>query len=288
MTGARLGLLTALAMVAFAANSLLNRAALLDEGADPAAFAAVRLVAGAVALWALVAWRGGIWWPDIRGGVATAAMLALYAVGFSFAYVSIEAGAGALLLFGGVQLTILLAALLAGERPTPLRWAGLGLALAGLVLLCWPAGDVALPPAGIAAMLAAAVGWGIYTLIGRGAADPLRDTAGAFVLAMPLGLGVWALAGGGIDGSGILLAVISGAVTSGLGYAIWYAALPGMSRSAAGLVQLTVPVIAATAGALFLAEIITGRILGAAILVLGGVALGLWAGDQRTSGSSGS
>ncbi|MXQ08538.1 EamA family transporter [Alphaproteobacteria bacterium GH1-50] len=284
----RLVLLTALTMVAFAANSLLNRAALLDDATSPAAFAAVRVLAGAVMLAALVILRGGV--PPIRakGRVLETAALALYLIGFSFAYVSLDAGLGALILFGGVQLTMFAAAVLSRDHVPVLRWLGAAMALGGLAWLVWP-GDVTAPAfVPVAMMAAAAFGWGIYSLAGRGAKDAMGETAANFMCAVPVVFLVWAMAGGGIGGQGIVLAVVSGAVTSGLGYALWYTVLPGLDRSVAALAQLTVPVIAVAGGVLFLGEGLTARLVLSSAIILGGVALGVLASSQRRIGSSGS
>ena len=252
----RLFLLTALTMLAFAANSILNRMALEDGTTGPAAFAAIRLVAGALCLWALVAWRGGgmrpLWQP---GGAAS---LALYVLGFSFAYVSLPAGVGALIL---------------RETVPARRWAGAALAFGGLVWLLWPAGGAAPDPWGAALMAAAALGWGIYSLLGRGATDPMGATAGNFVFAAPLGLIVLAVLPDTATAQGAVLAVLSGAVTSGCGYALWYAVLPRLGSTRAAVAQLCVPVIAAAGGLLLLGEGVSLRFAMASALVLGGVLL---------------
>jgi drug/metabolite transporter (DMT)-like permease len=202
-----------------------------------------------------------------------------------------DAGLGALILFGGVQVTMFAGALALGERPPARRWVGAGLALAGLGWLVWPGGAVAAPVWAVGAMAAAAAGWGVYSLIGRGSADPLGDTGAAFVWAtVACFLAVLVQTGGATVNDatalGLALAVVSGAVTSGLGYALWYAVLPRIGASVAGLVQLSVPVIAALGGVVFLAEAPSLRMLAAGALVLGGIAWGLW--PQRTRGSSAS
>ena len=287
----RLAALTALVMVAFAANSVLNRAAVAAGEIGALDFALVRAVAGAAVLVLLIRLRHGavpVLQPKrILGG----AMLTTYLVGFSVAYQAIDAGLGALILFGGVQVTMFAGALMLGERPPARRWAGAGLALTGLAWLVWPAGEAAAPVWAVAAMGAAAVGWGVYSLIGRGSADPLGDTGAAFVWATVVGFVAVLVQTGGatVNGAslmGLVLAVTSGAVTSGLGYALWYAVLPRIGASVAGLVQLSVPVIAALGGVVLLAEAPTWRMIGAGALVIGGIAWGLW--PQRTRGSSGS
>lgn len=283
---ARLFLLTALTMTAFAANSLLNRAALIDGTTGPAAFGAIRLVSGALCLALLVAIRQGLPSLASRKRLVGATSLATYVVGFSFAYVALDAGVGALVLFGTVQLTMFTGAIVSGERPFMLRWAGSGLALLGLAWLVWPGMSDA-PPIGAALLMAAAgLGWGIYSLAGRGATDPLGDTAANFICAAPLALLVWLILPDGMTGVGALLAVLSGAVTSGLGYALWYSLLPRLAATIAALVQLTVPVIAVAGGVALLAEPLTLRLVLASAVILGGVALGIL--GQRRMGSSGS
>lgn len=281
-SAARLFLLTAITMVAFASNSLLNRAALADGQAGPAAFAALRVLSGALCLAALAIWRSGLPAMATRARVVGTASLTVYMLGFSFAYIALDAGSGALILFGGVQITMFGGALIMGERPAPARWVGSIVALAGLAWLLSP-GEVTPPPLGAASlMLAAAVGWGVYSLVGRGARDPLAETAGNFLCAAPIALIFWAIATDGITTSGAVLAVVSGAITSGLGYALWYAVLPRLDASVAALAQLTAPVIAIAGGALFLAEVPEIRLILASVVVLGGVAFGVIAGRKRT------
>lgn len=286
----RLALLTALVMTAFAANSILNRMAVGQGLIGALDFAVLRAVAGAAALAALVALQRKPLPLLSRRRVPGALGLALYLIGFSVAYVSIDAGIGALILFGGVQVTMFAGAVLAREALPARRWAGAALALSGLAWLVWPAGAVALPPGATAAMLLAALGWGVYSLVGRRATDPLAETGANFLLAVPLcALAFLFLPGAAPDWTarGIALAVLSGAVTSGLGYALWYAVLPRLQASTSGLVQLSVPVIAMLGGVLILGEVLTLRSLGAGLLTLGGIAYGLGA-FQRTRGSSGS
>lgn len=270
-------LLTSVALVAFAANSILCRMALGGARMDPAGFTAVRLGSGAATLWLLLAVRsGGL--PRLEGHWASAAALFTYAGAFSLAYVSLDAGTGALILFGAVQLTMLLAGLRAGERPRPAEWLGLGLALAGLVVLVRP-GISAPAPVGAALMAAAGIAWGVYSLRGRGSREPLRNTAGNFLMAAPVAVLLVPFAGGAGDwtASGVALAVASGALASGVGYAVWYAALPALTATRAALVQLLVPVLAAAGGVALLSEAIPLRLPVAAALVLGGVALAVTA-----------
>ncbi len=275
----RLFLLISLTMLAFAGNSVLNRMAVAAGDAGPSSFAALRLVAGAVMLLVLLGLRdGGRLHPITRPGGALA--LALYVVGFSLAYRWLDAGLGALVLFGVVQLVMFAGALARAEPVPPLRYAGAVVALAGLAVLVWPQGAAAPALPGVALMAAAGLGWGLYSLRGRWVRDPLADTAWNFALAVPAGLLLLALYPDGMNARGAVLAILSGAVTSGLGYALWYRVLPQIAASTAALAQLTVPVIAQAGGAALLAEPLTGRFALAAALVLGGVALGLRAGRK--------
>lgn len=278
----RLALLTALVMTAFAANSLLNRAALTGEGTDALTIAAIRLASGAAALSALVlATRGANAFRAAAGVIGPLSLLA-YMLGFSLAYRTLDAGLGALILFGTVQLTMFGGGLIAGERPPPARWTGAALALAGLGWMVWPSGPVQVPPGAAALMAAAGVGWGVYSLHGRRAADPLSATAMNFLLATPAAAALLLLPGAAprADPSGVALALAAGVLTSGLGYALWYAVLPRLLPSAAALAQLTVPVIALAGGALILAEPVAPATALAAALVLGGVAIGLLFGTR--------
>lgn len=269
----RLFLLLIVTMLAFAANSILNRAALTDAGMGPAAFALLRLAAGAGMLAALVLRRSGRLNVFGPGRMVGAGSLALYIYGFSFAYVTLDAGVGALILFGGVQLTMFGWAVLGREVIPLARWVGAALAFAGLVWLCWPGGSVALPVEGIALMVAAAIGWGIYSIHGRKSTDALADTAANFVLCVPIGIAVFAVVRDDVTASGVGLAVLSGAVTSGLGYALWYSVLPRLEATVAAVAQLSVPVIALFAGALLLGEVLTPALIGAAGVVLTGVGI---------------
>lgn len=266
---------TLLAMLAFAANSILCRAALGEGRIDAASFTAVRIASGAATLVVLVALTTG---PGaVRGGSWKAAgLLFLYAAPFSFAYNTLPTGTGALMLFGAVQATMLLAALKQGERPAPAQWIGLGLALAGLVYLVLP-GVSAPPPVGSALMVLAGVGWGFYSLVGRGATDPLAATCGNFVRCAPLVALVVLVdhASLRLSSQGVVLAVASGSLASGLGYAVWYAALRGLTATRAATVQLSVPVLAAAGGVLFMGESIGLRLIIATALILGGVGLAL-------------
>lgn len=268
---AALGFWTAMAMLAFAGNSVLNRLAVGGGAIDAQSFAVVRLLSGAVVLTGLMLLRG-MAWPAWQGRLTGAASLLVYLFGFSIAYVSLPAGTGALVLFGMVQITMFGGGILAGEVVRPARWAGAALAFAGLIYLVAP--QLALGSVGpMAAMALAGVGWGVYSLAGRGAGDPLASTAANFILALPVAIAIWAAQSEmQWQARGVLLAMISGAVTSGLGYALWYRLVPQLGASRAAVAQLTVPVIAAAAG-LALGEPLTLRFVMAATLVLGGVAL---------------
>lgn len=284
----RLALLTGLTMAAFAANSILNRLALAGGEIAAMPFATLRLASGAAALWLAVGLRGGR--PDLRvtrRRIAGVLSLWVYMLGFSLAYVTLDAGLGALILFGVVQVTMFAGAVAGGERVPVARWTGAAVALAGLVLLLWPRG-VGAPPLGPAALMAAAaIGWGIYSLIGRGVRAATAETAANFLLAAPLALLPTLLVPWEATARGIALALTSGIVTSAGGYALWYALVPQLGAGRAALAQLTVPVIAVLGGALLLGESVTLRMVLAGMLVLVGVATGLGV-VQRSSGSKGS
>ncbi|MGK9064264.1 DMT family transporter [Stutzerimonas chloritidismutans] len=275
-------LLTALAMLAFAGNSLLCRAALRDSTIDPATFTALRLFAGAGVLWLIVRMRAKTTAPagSWRGALA----LFAYAAAFSYAYVQLDAGAGALLLFGAVQLSMIGWGLLSGERLVAMQIGGMLLAAAGVVALLLP-GASAPPLVASLLMVVSGVAWGAYSLMGKGRPNPLATTAGNFARGTPIAaaLCVAAMARLDWDSTGALYALASGALTSGIGYAIWYAALPGLSAVQGASVQLSVPLITALAGSLLLGESLTGRIVLAGLAILGGIALVLLP-RQRTRG----
>ena len=277
---ARIVLLTALAMLAFAANSLLCRLALLHSSIDPASFSSVRLVSGALALALIVRLKSGRT-PSTRPDWPAAAMLFGYVACFSFAYVTLSAGTGALILFGTVQLTMLTAGLWAGESFRPLAWAGFALAVGGLVYLLSP-GITAPAPMGATLMAIAGVSWGGYSLRGRGVADPLAATAGNFLRAVPftLALSLFLSMQSHASFTGVALAVASGALTSGIGYVIWYAALAGLSAMRAATVQLSVPPVAALGAVMALSESVTPRWALASAAILGGIFLVLASRSQ--------
>ncbi|OFW98553.1 MAG: hypothetical protein A3D94_14205 [Alphaproteobacteria bacterium RIFCSPHIGHO2_12_FULL_66_14] len=275
---ARTALLTTLAMLAFAGNSLFCRLALRDTGIDAASFTAIRLASGALILAALLMLRGQR--PAAGGSWPMAAMLFAYAVCFSFAYRDLTAATGALLLFGAVQLTMMGYGLATGERVGGLRLVGLLLALGGLIWLLLP-GLAAPPWLEAALMLAAGAAWGVYSLLGKGAGDPTAATGGNFLRSLPFAavLMLAATTTGTVDRTGALYAILSGAVTSGLGYVLWYAALPMLRATSAATVQLSVPAIAALGGMVLLAEPITVHLLVASVAVLGGIALTIYRKD---------
>lgn len=264
--------LTSLAMVAFAGNSLLCRLALKDTSIDAASFTTIRLLSGAAVLWLLVRLRGGSYKDG--GRWLSALALFAYAAGFSFAYLSLSAATGALLLFGAVQATMIGHGLFKGERFSRTQMAGLVLAAAGLMGLLLP-GLSAPPLYGSMLMLGAGIAWGIYSLRGKAAGDPLKVTAGNFLRAAPIAIGLSAvtLDRASLDQAGVLYAVSSGALASGIGYAVWYTALPHLKATIAATVQLSVPVIAALGGILFLGEPLSVRLVMASIAILGGIAL---------------
>jgi len=259
-------------MIAFASNSLLCRAALTQTSIDAATFTFVRIFSGAAALWLIIKMRRTAW--KEAGNWFSAAALFVYAAAFSFAYNTLSAGTGALLLFGAVQATMILWGFRKGERLHAIQIVGLVMAVTGLVVLLLP-GLSAPSLSGSILMLGAGVAWGIYSLRGKGEKNPASATAGNFLRAVPFAAIVsamlfpWAR----LDRTGIDYAVISGAITSGLGYVIWYSALPGLKAAGAATVQLSVPVLAATGGIILLSEPITFRYFVASIAVLGGIAL---------------
>ena len=267
---------TTIAMIAFALNSLLNRLALGQNAIDAASYTTIRLLSGAVMLFILAGLQRKNNEKVLHGSWGSAVFLFLYAITFSFAYLSLSTGTGALILFGSVQVTMILVALRGGERPSLLEWVGLILALGGLVYLVFP-GLTAPSPIGSALMTIAGISWGFYTLRGRGSQNPLGDTAGNFVYSVPMVLIVllFSLKGVSVTTTGILYAALSGGLASGAGYAIWYTSLRGLTTTRAATVQLSVPIIAAWSGVAFLAENVSMRLYVAGILILGGIALAL-------------
>lgn len=283
---ARTVLLTSATMVAFASNSLLCRLALQHASIDAASFSSIRLVSGAVMLMVLTR-SGTARAPRTSADWIAATMLFLYVTFFSFAYLTVSASTGALILFGAVQLTMFGAGLHAGEQFAPRAWLGLALALAGLIYLVSP-GITAPTPLGALLMSAAGVSWGVYSLRGRGVANPLAATAGNFLRAAPMALVLSLLFHNRFHAApaGIALAITSGAVTSGIGYVLWYAALKGLSAMRAATVQLSVPPIAAFAAVPLLSEVITLRLVVASAAILGGIAMALVSRTQSKSATA--
>jgi drug/metabolite transporter (DMT)-like permease len=269
-------LLTLLALIAFAANSIFARLALSDHSIDPASYTTVRLATGAATLWLFVCLRRVAEPARSERVWASAAMLFLYAATFSFAYLSLSAGTGALILFAAVQITMIGVGLHGGERPSVLHWVGLSMAVAGLVYLVSP--GIAAPPAlGALLMGTAGVAWGVYSILGRAVSDPVSATAKNFLRAVPLTV-VLSLIGFRsltISADGLIWAALSGSITSAMGYVIWYAALRGLTATLAATLQLSVPALAAFGGVVFLSEPVTLRLVLSAALILAGVGLAI-------------
>lgn len=269
----RLAILTSLVMVAFAANSVLNRVAVDRYGIDPSAFALIRVLAGAVVLGMVMSVRGGRLPLFARVRIGGALSLSTYMIGFSLAYLTLDAGLGALILFGTVQVTMFVWSALGGQRPSSRGLVGAAVAFAGLMVVLWPGRAHAADPVGAVLMIAAGVGWAAYTMTGRGAADPLAATTANFILALPV-MGILLIGTTGEAApAGIALAIVSGGLTSGLGYALWYSVLPRLAAQTAAVVQLTVPLIALMGGVVLLGEPAPTAVLLSATMVIGGVAL---------------
>jgi drug/metabolite transporter (DMT)-like permease len=267
-------------LIAFAFNSILCRMALRGGEADAAGFTLVRIAAGAITLIVISYFAGSGKGSQIweRGNWISAFFLFAYAVCFSFAYLGLTAGTGALILFGSVQLTMVLVSLIRGEHPRSLEWIGLLMAVGGLLYLVFP--KLSSPPLTSSLLMAAAgAAWGGYTLRGRGSSSPLADTTGNFTLALPMAIIVAVVYWSGVHLSkeGIILAVLSGAVASGIGYTVWYAALKFHSSTSSAVLQLAVPALTALGGILFLNETATTSLYIAAGLILGGILLTIFA-----------
>jgi len=271
-------LVTCLALLAFAGNSLLARYALLDGVIDAASFSAIRLAAGAVVVLLLVVlkeratphWQAGSW--------LNAFYLFLYALTFSFAYLSLDTGVGALILFAAVQVTMVLRSMLSGKRLSRWEWLGLLMACSGVSYLLLPDSNTSnLPMSGVLLMLIAGIAWGLYSIAGKGAVNPLAETGGNFLRSLPFVLLLLLLTFDTTNATltGVLLAIVSGGITSGLGYALWYVALRGLSVTQAALVQLSVPIIAAFGGIILLNETITMQLVISTLLVIGGILVSL-------------
>lgn len=270
MTRVRLFIYTTLTMIAFAGNSLFCRMALKETAIDAASFTSVRLLSAAIMLWFLMRWQKQA--PFKQGNWRSAIALFLYAVALSYAYRTINTGAGALMLFGAVQITMLIAGFIAGERMRPLQSLGFIAALMGLVILVSPGVEAPSLPDSIL-MLASGVAWGFYSLLGRGQPNPAAATAGNFLRAAPMtiALSLFALPWLQLDGLGVLYAILSGAITSALGYILWYRVLQQMSAMTASTVQLSAPLIATLGGILILGEALTVDLIIASTLILGGI-----------------
>lgn len=271
----RLILLTSVVMIAFAANSILNRLAVNSGSIDPGSFAVVRVLSGALILSVLVLLQGGQLQFWLRRRLVGGSALSLYLVGFSLAYLTLDAGAGALILFGVVQIVMFSVTSLSQTPPTGRQFTGALVAFSGLAWVLWPGEGALVNTSGAVLMGLAGIGWGIYSLVGRYESDALSGTAANFIVAFPITTVCIALISGDwvVTPWGIGLAVLSGAVTSGLGYALWYRVLPQLVPAVAGTVQLSVPVIALFVGALLLGEKLSWPLIAAAALVLGGIAL---------------
>lgn len=268
-------LLTTLTMCAFAANSILNRLAVESGASDPAGFAVARVLTGALVLAALVGARGGGLPLLQRRRAIGAGALSLYMIGFSAAYLTLDAGLGALILFGVVQISMLAASSVSGAAPTMRQLLGAVIAMGGLIWVLWPTGAVQVDPMGAALMVAAGIGWAAYSVVGRSEPDALAGTAANFLIALPVTALVLFLTGSTwhMSAVGYVLAAVSGGLTSGLGYALWYHVLPRLAPAVAAVVQLSVPVIAIIAGVGLLGEHLGPRLMVGACLVLGGIAL---------------
>ena len=269
----KLFLITALTMMAFASNSILNRMALDGGHIDPSSFAAVRIVTGVIALGVMLAVRREKLplWEKSR--ILGALSLAAYMIGFSLAYDSLDAGLGALILFGVVQVALFIYGAIRGEIPTQCELIGASIAFIGLLIALWPSEDSVATISSTALMVIAGLGWAAYTLAGRGSQNPLASTAANFLFAMPLLLLLFIGQTLNISVTGVVLAVLAGAITSGMGYALWYWVLPQIGPSTAAVVQLSVPIIAIVAGAVLLGEVISISVIVAAGFVVGGIGL---------------
>ena len=263
---------TVCALIAFAANSVICRWALMGGAIDASSFTIIRMVSGAMILIPILCLKKNRTASREKGGWLASAALFAYATTFSFAYIHLETGTGALILFGAVQITMILVSLISGIRLHMAEWAGLALAFSGFVYLILP-GVTAPSPMGFCIMTLSGIAWALYTLLGRNSKDPLMDTAYNFLRALPMValLALITLKGAHVSFKGVALAMIAGGITSGAGYALWYMALGGLSVTQAAVIQLLVPVIAALGGVLFVFEPITPRLILSATMILGGI-----------------
>jgi drug/metabolite transporter (DMT)-like permease len=273
---------TVFTLIAFAANSFLCRMALGGHLIDPVSFTTVRLLSGAMALMAISRLFGESKRPpSSKGSWVSGLALFAYAAAFSLAYVSLSTGTGALILFGSVQLTMLGAAIKAGEHIGPVQWAGSIVAIGGLFYLVLP-GISAPDHLGALLMGVSGAAWGVYSIRGKSVSAPVAMTTGNFSRSAPMAMIASAVSfrAAHMEASGILMALISGVVTSGLGYVLWYKAIRSLSTTQASVVQLVVPVLAAFGGVVFLSEKVSSRLIAASVLILGGVALSIWKKGQ--------
>lgn len=266
--------LTGLALIAFAANSVLCRLALGNETIDAPSFTVVRLLSGTVVLLIILAVTGKPTETSAKGSWVASSMLFIYATTFSYAYLSLDTATGALILFGSVQITMIFWSLMSGIRLHVTEWAGVTTAFSGFVYLVLP-GVTAPSTTGFLLMMVAGVAWGIYTLKGRGSKSPLMDTAFNFLRTVPLVilLAIATISNAAYSSEGIVLALLSGGITSGIGYTIWYIALGSLSATQAAVFQVLVPVIAAVGGVVFVSEAVTSRLIISAAMILGGILL---------------
>jgi drug/metabolite transporter (DMT)-like permease len=277
---------TTLALIAFAANSVLCRLALGEKTIDAAGFTSVRLLSGALVLFCILKFSNKKNGSSTKGSWSAAFMLFLYAVTFSFAYLTLNTGTGALILFGSVQITMILRSLFSGNRLLPIEWMGVIVAFSGIVYLVLP-GVTAPSFTGFSLMASAGIAWGLYTLKGRGSANPLSDTTYNFLRSVPfmIVLGMFFFQNVHISREGVILAAISGGITSGIGYTLWYIALRGLSATQAAVVQLLVPVIAGFGGIVFISEPISLRLALSALLTLGGILMVILGRNAKNSKS---
>lgn len=277
----RLVFLIAVTMLAFAANSILTRVAVEGGYIDPSAFALVRVAAGAAVLGTLVAVRGG--GPPLlrRNRLPGAISLTVYMIGFTLAYLTLDAGLGALILFGVVQITMFSHAALVGSTPSVRQVTGAAIAFAGLLIALWPGAGGLADPVGAGLMVVAGLGWAAYTILGRKASDPLAGTAANFILCLPMVAVLLVGSGLRMGITGVALGIVCGGLTSGLGYALWYRILPQLDAATAAVVQLSVPIIALLAGAVLLGEVLSGLLLLAAACVVGGIGWAVTAQSVR-------
>jgi drug/metabolite transporter (DMT)-like permease len=277
---------TTLALIAFAANSVLCRLALGEKTIDAAGFTSVRLLSGALVLFCILKFSNKKNGSSTKGSWSAAFMLFLYAVTFSFAYLTLNTGTGALILFGSVQITMILRSLFSGNRLLPIEWMGVIVAFSGIVYLVLP-GVTAPSFTGFSLMASAGIAWGLYTLKGRGSANPLSDTTYNFLRSVPfmIVLGMFFFQNVHISREGVILAAISGGITSGIGYTLWYIALRGLSATQAAVVQLLVPVIAGFGGIVFISEPISLRLALSTLLTLGGILMVILGRNAKNSKS---